>query len=84
LKTAHHHRLGLINDPDMNGTHRFQTGIARNLLCTINEMGLPVATEMLDPITPEYLADRFVGERSAPAPPNPRHTAKWPAAFPFR
>jgi 3-deoxy-7-phosphoheptulonate synthase len=50
---------GLINDPDMDGTHQISKGlgIARNLLCTINEMGLPVATEMLDPITPEYLAD---------------------------
>ncbi len=50
---------GLINDPDMNGTHQISKGlgIARNLLCSINEMGLPVATEMLDPITPEYLAD---------------------------
>lgn len=50
---------GLINDPDMNGTHQISKGlgIARGLLCTINEMGLPVATEMLDPITPEYLAD---------------------------
>jgi 3-deoxy-7-phosphoheptulonate synthase len=50
---------GLINDPDMNGTHQISKGlgIARSLLCTITEMGLPVATEMLDPITPEYLAD---------------------------
>jgi len=50
---------GLINDPDMNGTHQISKGlgIARNLLCTLTEMKLPVCTEMLDPITPEYLAD---------------------------
>lgn len=50
---------GLINDPDMNGSHQISKGlgIARSLLCTITGMGLPVATEMLDPITPEYLAD---------------------------
>ncbi len=50
---------GVINDPDMNGTHQISKGlgIARALLCKITEMGLPVATEMLDPITPEYLAD---------------------------
>ena len=50
---------GLINDPDMNGTHQISKGlgIARSLLCTMTEMKLPVATEMLDPITPEYLAD---------------------------
>jgi hypothetical protein len=50
---------GLINDPDMNGTHQISKGlgIARGLLCAITDLGLPVATEMLDPITPEYLAD---------------------------
>jgi 3-deoxy-7-phosphoheptulonate synthase len=50
---------GLINDPDMNGSHQISKGlgIARNLLSTITELELPIATEMLDPITPEYLAD---------------------------
>jgi len=50
---------GLINDPDMDGTHLISKGlgIARGLLCKVTKMGLPVATEMLDPITPEYLAD---------------------------
>ncbi|HEY6007097.1 MAG TPA: 3-deoxy-7-phosphoheptulonate synthase [Geobacteraceae bacterium] len=50
---------GLINDPDMNGTHQISKGlgIARDLLCRMTELRLPVATEMLDPITPEYMAD---------------------------
>jgi len=50
---------GLINDPDMDGSHLISKGlgIARALLCKVTEMGLPVATEMLDPITPEYQAD---------------------------
>jgi 3-deoxy-7-phosphoheptulonate synthase len=50
---------GLINDPDLNGSHQISKGlgIARQLLCTINAMGLPVATELLDPITPQYLSD---------------------------
>lgn len=50
---------GLINDPDMDGSHQISKGlgIARNLLCTMTAMRLPVANEMLDPITPEYLAD---------------------------
>jgi 3-deoxy-7-phosphoheptulonate synthase len=50
---------GLINDPDMDGTHLISKGlgIARGLLCRMTELKLPVATEMLDPITPEYLAD---------------------------
>ncbi|MBJ6723614.1 3-deoxy-7-phosphoheptulonate synthase [Geomesophilobacter sediminis] len=52
---------GLINDPDMNGTHLISKGlgIARGLLSKVTGMGLPVATEMLDPITPEYLADHL-------------------------
>jgi len=50
---------GLINDPDMNGTHQISKGlgVARQLLLAINELGLPVACEMLDPITPQYLSD---------------------------
>ncbi len=50
---------GLINDPDMDGSHLISKGlgIARDLLCRMTELNLPVATEMLDPITPEYLAD---------------------------
>ncbi len=50
---------GLINDPDMNGTHLISKGlgIARGLLCKITALKIPVAVETLDPITPEYLAD---------------------------
>jgi len=50
---------GLINDPDMNGTHLISKGlgIARGLLSRITAMEVPVANEMLDPITPEYVAD---------------------------
>jgi 3-deoxy-7-phosphoheptulonate synthase len=50
---------GLINDPDLDGSCDIQSGLyrARRLLLQINEMGLPVATEMLDPITPQYVAD---------------------------
>jgi 3-deoxy-7-phosphoheptulonate synthase len=52
---------GLINDPDMDGSHLISKGlgIARGLLARITAMRLPVATEMLDPITPEYLADHL-------------------------
>lgn len=50
---------GLINDPDMDGSHKISKGlgVARSLLCKMTELRLPVANEMLDPITPEYLAD---------------------------
>ena len=50
---------GLINDPHLDGTYDIPTGIrrARKLLCDIAELGLPAATEMLDPIIPQYIAD---------------------------
>lgn len=50
---------GLINDPYLDGTFAIETGIrrARQLLLQINGMGMPAATEMLDPITPQYIAD---------------------------
>lgn len=50
---------GLINDPDMDGSHHISKGlgIARGLLCKLTDLGVPVANEMLDPITPEYVAD---------------------------
>ncbi len=62
---------GLINDPDLNGTHQISKGlgVARGLLCAIADLGLPIATEMLDPITPQYLSDLIswgaIGARTA-------------------
>jgi 3-deoxy-7-phosphoheptulonate synthase len=50
---------GLINDPHMDDSCDMQEGlrIARRLLLDINRLGLPAGTEMLDPITPQYIAD---------------------------
>lgn len=50
---------GLINDPQIDGTYDVDTGlrIARRLLLAINGLGLPAATEFLDPIVPQYIAD---------------------------
>jgi len=50
---------GLINDPHLDGSQDIETGlkIARDLLQRILEMGLPAATEFLDPIVPQYIAD---------------------------
>lgn len=50
---------GLINDPHMDDSCDIMEGlrIARSLLLEINRLGLPAATEMLDPITPQYTAD---------------------------
>jgi len=50
---------GLINDPWMDESCDMESGlkIARKLLLEINGLGLPCATELLDPITPQYIAD---------------------------
>jgi 3-deoxy-7-phosphoheptulonate synthase len=50
---------GFINDPYLDGSFRIDDGLrmARQLLCSISEMNLPLATEALDPITPQYLHD---------------------------
>lgn len=49
---------GLINDPYLDASHNVNAGLeaARKLLIDINDMGLPTATEILDPITPQYIA----------------------------
>ncbi len=62
---------GIINDPYLDGTCDMTAGLrkARNLLQQINEMGLPAATEMLDTITAQYVADMVswsaIGARTA-------------------
>lgn len=62
---------GLINDPHMDDSCAMGEGlrIARRLLLEINRLGLPAATEMLDPITPQYIADLIawsaIGARTA-------------------
>lgn len=50
---------GLINDPHLDGTQDIAAGLkmARRLLLDINAMGLPAATEFLDPIVPQYIDD---------------------------
>ncbi|WP_374263479.1 3-deoxy-7-phosphoheptulonate synthase AroG [Zoogloea sp.] len=50
---------GLINDPHLDGSFAINEGLrlARQLLSDVNELGLPAATEFLDMITPQYLAD---------------------------
>ncbi len=64
---------GLINDPALDGSFDMSAGlkVARRLLLEINELGLPVATEMLDPISPQYLDDQIslatIGARTTEA-----------------
>jgi 3-deoxy-7-phosphoheptulonate synthase len=64
---------GLINDPHLDGSFDMSTGlqVARQLLIEMNTIGLPVATEMLDPISPQYLDDQIslgtIGARTTEA-----------------
>ena len=50
---------GLINDPNLDNSYDINNGlrIARKLLLDLANIGLPAATELLDPITPQYIAD---------------------------
>lgn len=52
---------GLINDPRMDDSFAIEEGLsqARELLLWLADLGLPAATEALDPISPQYLADLF-------------------------
>ncbi|MEU1207026.1 3-deoxy-7-phosphoheptulonate synthase [Nocardia sp. NPDC005825] len=62
---------GLINDPHLDGSFDINTGLdlGRRLLVDITALGLPVACEFLDPITPQYIADLVaygaIGARTA-------------------
>ncbi|WP_244260467.1 3-deoxy-7-phosphoheptulonate synthase [Burkholderia gladioli] len=50
---------GYINDPRLDGSFRINEGLraARHLLLDINALGLPAATEFLDLLSPQYIAD---------------------------
>ncbi|WP_427172368.1 3-deoxy-7-phosphoheptulonate synthase [Arthrobacter sp. 92] len=50
---------GLINDPHLDGSHDIATGLraARQFLKQVTSLGLPTATEFLEPISPQYMAD---------------------------
>jgi len=50
---------GLINDPRLDGSHDIESGLkaARRLLRDVTRLGLPTATEALDPVSPQYLSD---------------------------
>ena len=50
---------GLINDPDINGSFQINKGLrtSRQLFIDLTERGMPLASEMLDTISPQFLAD---------------------------
>ncbi len=62
---------GLVMDPHLDGSHDIAAGLrlARTFLRDVLDLGLPTATELLDPITPQYIADLIcwsaIGARTA-------------------
>lgn len=74
---------GLINDPNLDGTFDIAAGLrlARRILLVINDMGLPAATEMLEPITPQYIADLITLASIGSGRRNRRRIAKWQAGY---
>jgi len=62
---------GLVMDPHLDGSHDIASGLrlARTFLRDVLDLGLPTATELLDPITPQYIADLIcwsaIGARTA-------------------
>ena len=50
---------GLINDPDIDGSFKINKGLrlARQLYCDLTSMGIPVGSELLDTISPQYISD---------------------------
>lgn len=50
---------GLINDPDIDETYQINKGlrVSRKLFCDLTSQGMPIASEMLDTISPQFLAD---------------------------
>lgn len=50
---------GLINDPDIDETYQINKGlrVSRQLFCDLTSSGMPIASEMLDTISPQFLAD---------------------------
>ncbi len=65
---------GLINDPHLDDSFDITEGLrrARRVLLKINTLGLPTATEMLEPITPQYISDLVslasIGARTTESP----------------
>ncbi|MGJ8690557.1 MAG: 3-deoxy-7-phosphoheptulonate synthase [Gammaproteobacteria bacterium] len=65
---------GLIYDPNLDGSHRIEHGlrIGRQLMLDINAIGLPIAVEALDLISPQYLQDLVswtaIGARTTESP----------------
>src|SRR5205085_2470193 len=71
---------GLINDPHLDGSFAINKGLrlARRLLLDIAELGLGSGTELLDTITPQFIADLIAWGAIGDRPPPRRGPARAP------
>ncbi len=71
---------GLAYDLHLDGSDDMAAGLtlSRELMIEMIRLGLPVATELLQPMAAGYSTTCSVGLRSVHAPPNRRSTGKWP------
>jgi len=81
---------GLLNDPDLNGTFQIQKGleIGRNLMLDITGIGLPIAAEALDVLTPQYIQDLVswtaIGARTTESPCHRQMASAFTSAVGFK
>ena len=81
---------GLISDPYLDGSLNINDGLtlARQFLIALADLGVPAATEFLDPIIPQYLSDLIswnaVGARTAESQPRAEHSEPATGQHPSR
>lgn len=81
---------GLIYDPDINGEYQIEKGIlvARKLLLQIAQMGLPIATELLDPVSSSFFIDAVtwagIGARTSESPTHCQMASGLPCPVGFK
>ncbi|MGI5923929.1 MAG: 3-deoxy-7-phosphoheptulonate synthase [Lentisphaeria bacterium] len=81
---------GLIYDPDLNGDYNIEKGIvtARQLLLDLAAMGMPAASEVLDPVMSVYLTDLLswagIGARTTESPTHRQLASGLPTAVGFK
>lgn len=81
---------GLVYDPHLDGSSDLQTGIfwARELFLTLTDLGLPIATEILNPLLSPFFSDLvswgFVGARTSASQPHRELASSLPFAVGFK
>lgn len=81
---------GLIYDPDINGEYQIEKGIpvARKLMLQIAQMGLPIATELLDPVSASYFVEAVtwagIGARTSESPTHRQMASGLPCPVGFK